>query len=35
MFLKRMPLKYKNMAEKQDIQENAMSAGVPPPIAFS
>ena len=29
MFLKRMPLKCKNMADKQDIQENAMAGGKP------
>ena len=29
MFLKRMPLKCKIMAEKQDIQENAMGGGTP------
>lgn len=29
MFLKRMPLKCKIMAEKQDIRENAMSGGTP------
>ena len=29
MFLKRMPLKCKIMAEKQDIRENTMSGGTP------
>lgn len=29
MFLKRMPIKCKIMAEKQDIRENAMSGGTP------